>query len=109
MLSSSISFRKLYERLAQEIIDNLDVQRWIFKFDDEYDGRGTAYCDVSKHLPSYLVAVKEAARYGAKWSKKWAQVCPGVLVVERFLSSRLQRPLCVRIGSNIHKNNERDP
>lgn len=65
--------QQLHECLAQEITENLDVQRWIFKIDDECDGRGMAHCDIVKHLSCYPWALKEAARYGAKWSKKWAQ------------------------------------
>ena len=53
--------------------ENLEVQRWLFKLDVEFDSRGTSYCDVPTHLKCYDWCVKEAQRYGAKWSKKWAQ------------------------------------
>jgi hypothetical protein len=64
----------LFESLAQLIIEHLDVQRWLFKIDDDFDGLGIAYCDVVGHLPCYKNVLKEAARFGDKWSNKWAQV-----------------------------------
>lgn len=65
---------QLYECLAQAITENLYVQRWIFKLDDEFDGRGIAYCDISKHLSCYNWALKEMAKFGDKWGKRWAYV-----------------------------------
>ncbi|CAF1395000.1 unnamed protein product, partial [Didymodactylos carnosus] len=65
--------QQLYESLAQLIIEHLDVQRWLFKIDDDYDGLGIAYCDVVKYLPCYKTVLKEAARFGDKWAHKWAQ------------------------------------
>lgn len=64
----------LFESLAQLIIEHLDVQRWLFKIDDDFDGLGIAYCDVVSYLPCYKNVLKEAARFGDKWSNKWAQV-----------------------------------
>ena len=64
----------LFESLAQLIIEHLDVQRWLFKIDDDFDGLGIAYCDVVSFLPCYKNVLKEAARFGDKWSNKWAQV-----------------------------------
>ncbi|XP_053405574.1 IQ domain-containing protein H-like isoform X3 [Mercenaria mercenaria] len=63
----------LHECLAQLITENLNVKRWLFKLDDEFDGRGIAYCDVTEHLKCFTWAQKEEKRYGDKWSKKWAQ------------------------------------
>ncbi|XP_052277313.1 IQ domain-containing protein H-like isoform X2 [Dreissena polymorpha] len=63
----------LHESMSQLITENLNVKRWLFKLDDEFDGRGIAYCDVPEHLRCYSWALKEEKRYGDKWSKKWAQ------------------------------------
>jgi len=60
--------------MAQLITENLLVKRWLFKLDDEFDGRGIAYFDVAEHLKCYTWALKEEKRYGDKWEKKWAQV-----------------------------------
>jgi hypothetical protein len=49
---------QLYECLAESITANLSIQRWLFKLDDESDGRGIAYCDISKHLTCYAWALK---------------------------------------------------
>ncbi|XP_021362303.1 IQ domain-containing protein H-like isoform X2 [Mizuhopecten yessoensis] len=67
------SLGQLHECLAQLVTENLTVKRWLFKLDDEFDGRGIAYCDVTEHLQCYPWALKESRRYGEKWSKKWAQ------------------------------------
>jgi hypothetical protein len=49
---------QLHECLAQLVTENLDVTRWLFKLDDEFDGRGIAYLDIAEHLPCYAWAVK---------------------------------------------------
>jgi hypothetical protein len=52
--------KHLFESLAQLIIEHLDVQRWIFKIDDHFDGLGIAYCDIAMHLPCYKNLLKDA-------------------------------------------------
>lgn len=41
----------LFESLTRLIMNYTDIQRWIFKIDDHFDGLGIAYCDITKHLP----------------------------------------------------------
>ncbi|XP_071965031.1 IQ domain-containing protein H-like [Antedon mediterranea] len=65
--------QQIHESLAQLVTENLDVKRYLFKLDDEVDGRGIAYCDVIPHLKCHTWAKKEAERYGEKWKKRWAQ------------------------------------
>ena len=64
---------QLFELLSSLIASNLHVTRWCFKIDGEFDGRGTAYCDVTFFLSCHKWAMKQAERYGSKWSKRWAQ------------------------------------
>ncbi|CAB4043189.1 Hypothetical predicted protein, partial [Paramuricea clavata] len=66
------SLPQLHECLAQVVTENLHIKRWLFKMDNEFGGRGTAYCDVTPYLSCYAAAWKECQRYGEKWSKKWA-------------------------------------
>ena len=79
-------FPQLHESLAQLVTENLNVKRYLFKLDDEIDGRGIAFCDVTPNLRCHAWAKKEEQRYGEKWSKKWAQVRSySLLILSRIL------------------------
>lgn len=67
------SFEHLIEGLAYLIVNNLLVQKWIFKIDHHVQGRGIAYCDIIPYLDCYDWIIKESQRYGEKWKKQWAQ------------------------------------
>jgi hypothetical protein len=55
--------KHLVKSLAQLIIEHLDIQRWIFKIDDHFDGLGIAYCDIAIYLPCYQDVLKEAEQF----------------------------------------------
>lgn len=50
--------KHLFEALTRLIIEYPNIQRWIFKIDDDFDGFGIAYCDIAIHLPSYAQLFK---------------------------------------------------
>ncbi|CAF3545026.1 unnamed protein product [Rotaria sordida] len=85
----------LLESLAQLIIEHLDVQRWLFKIDDDFDGLGIAYCDVVTYLPCYRNVLKEAARFGDKWSNRWAQEHSYAKILSELPDILEQHTICV--------------
>uniref|UniRef100_A0A8B9QD46 IQ motif containing H n=1 Tax=Apteryx owenii TaxID=8824 RepID=A0A8B9QD46_APTOW len=71
--SDIYSNEQMIDILSQLIVDNMEVQRWLFKVNDESGGNGTAYCDVILHLKCYPWLQKERQRYSPEiWSSKWA-------------------------------------
>ena len=64
---------QLFELISTLIASNLNVKKWVFKIDGEFDGRGTACCDITTFLKCHKWAAKQAERYGSKWGKRWAQ------------------------------------
>ncbi|EDV26484.1 uncharacterized protein TRIADDRAFT_63760 [Trichoplax adhaerens] len=67
------TFQEFYDELTDLIINHVNIRRWLFKIDNEFDGRGTAYCEIAQYLKCYKWLRKEAHRYGAEWQQKWAQ------------------------------------
>jgi hypothetical protein len=45
--------KHFFEALTQLILEHIDIQRWIFKIDDHFDGLGIAYCDIANYIPCY--------------------------------------------------------
>eukprot|EP00795_Rhopilema_esculentum_P006132 gene6132-11522_t len=78
------SITQLHESLANLVAANLHTKRWLFKIDDEVEGRGIAYCDVVSHLTCYNWALKEARRYGEKWNKKWAREATYIKIISEI-------------------------
>ncbi|KAL6106680.1 iqch [Pungitius sinensis] len=67
------TLNELHEALAGLMAQNVDVHRWLFKMDSEYEGCGTAYCDTC-HLSCYNWALQECHRYGPElWKTEWIQ------------------------------------
>ncbi|NXO66968.1 IQCH protein, partial [Phainopepla nitens] len=83
------SREQLLQALSQLILDNLEVQRWLFKVDDEHGGNGTAFCDVISHLECYPWIQRERQGHGPEvWREsparelalvKISQELPGLL------------------------------
>nr|XP_031361576.1 IQ domain-containing protein H [Lonchura striata domestica] len=83
------SREQLLRALSQLILDNLEVQRWLFKVDDERGGDGTAFCDVISHLECHPWIQRARQGHGpARWAEsqnkelalvKISQELPGLL------------------------------
>ncbi|NWX64395.1 IQCH protein, partial [Promerops cafer] len=68
------SREQLLRALSQLILDHLEVQRWLFKVDDEHGGNGTAFCDVLSHLECYPWIQRECQGHGPEvWSESQAR------------------------------------
>ncbi|XP_065672664.1 IQ domain-containing protein H isoform X5 [Hydra vulgaris] len=66
------SIDQLHVTLAMLVTKHIHISRWLFKMNDHFDGRGTAYCDVLLHLTCYQQVLKEQEKYGENWSNQWA-------------------------------------
>ncbi|XP_064578327.1 IQ domain-containing protein H isoform X2 [Zonotrichia leucophrys gambelii] len=83
------SREQLLRALGRLLLDNPEVQRWLFKVDDERAGDGTAFCDVSAHLQCHPWIQREQQERGLQvWSEsrarelalvKISQELPGLL------------------------------
>ncbi|NXN88470.1 IQCH protein, partial [Bombycilla garrulus] len=62
------SREQLLRALSRLILEHLEVQRWLFKVDDERGGNGTAFCDVISHLKCYPWLRRERQGHG---SEEW--------------------------------------
>ncbi|NXU15316.1 IQCH protein, partial [Pardalotus punctatus] len=68
------SREQLLRALSQLILDNVEVQRWLFKVDGERGGDGTASCDVISHLECHPWIQQERHRLGPEaWSESQAR------------------------------------
>ncbi|NXP86461.1 IQCH protein, partial [Passerina amoena] len=68
------SREQLLRALGHLVLDNLEVQRWLFKVDGERAGDGTAFCDVPAHLQCYPWILREQQGHGpGAWSQSQAR------------------------------------
>ncbi|NXM64387.1 IQCH protein, partial [Illadopsis cleaveri] len=68
------SREQLLHALSQLVLDHLEVQRWLFKVDDEHGGNGTAFCDVISHLECYPWIQRERQGHSPEaWSESQAR------------------------------------
>lgn len=55
-----------YNYFAKLIVDNIEVSRWVFKIDNEFGGRGIAYCDPG-HLKSVNALRRDKEMHPQRW------------------------------------------
>ncbi|NXB80583.1 IQCH protein, partial [Donacobius atricapilla] len=68
------SREQLLRALSQLVLDNLEVQRWLFKADGERGGDGTAFCDVVSHLECFSWIQRERQGHGSEvWRESQAR------------------------------------
>ncbi|NWQ66890.1 IQCH protein, partial [Neopipo cinnamomea] len=68
------SREQMIRALSQLVVDNVGVQRWVLKMNDECGGNGTAYCDVISHLECCHWLQKEWQSHGPEmWSRSQAR------------------------------------
>ncbi|NWT00503.1 IQCH protein, partial [Mionectes macconnelli] len=68
------SREQMIRALSQLVVDNVEVQRWVLKVNDECGGNGTAYCDVISHLECSHQLLKEWQSHGPEmWRKSQAR------------------------------------
>ncbi|XP_063269061.1 IQ domain-containing protein H isoform X2 [Prinia subflava] len=67
-------WEQLLRALGQLVLDHAEVQRWLFKVDDERGGNGTAFCDVTSHLQCYPWLLRQRQRHGPEvWAESQAR------------------------------------
>ncbi|NWU83268.1 IQCH protein, partial [Onychorhynchus coronatus] len=68
------SREQMIDALSQLVVDNVAVQRWVWKVNDGWGGNGTAYCDVTSHLECSHWLQKEWQSHGPeRWSESQAR------------------------------------
>ncbi|TSX17007.1 IQ motif-containing protein H [Bagarius yarrelli] len=91
------TLQQLHESFAQLMTDHLEVQRWLFKINDELGYLGTAYCDVCQ-VSCRPWALQEYHRYGPHmWRTAWAQVL-GCSVPQRSVCPKVLYFICMQLG-----------
>ncbi|NWT74696.1 IQCH protein, partial [Prunella himalayana] len=68
------SREQLLRALSRLVLDNPEVQRWLFKVDGERGGDGTAFCEVTSHLECHPWIQREQQGHGPEvWSESQAR------------------------------------
>ncbi|KAM4893076.1 IQ domain-containing protein H [Sylvia borin] len=68
------SKEQLLRALGHLVLEHLEVQRWLFKVDDERGGNGTAFCDVISHLECHPWILRERQGHGLEgWRESQAR------------------------------------